>query len=237
MGKKDMNVDDEDEYPGEAMDAAQAFEALQREVALQRRAVEALGDALEARAAPDLTVDIAKVLKGQAQVVAQMERLQNHPALMLTPQEHGRSMAHAGGEVVREAVQALEQASQALRQDHRQLADLVDTARTVRQDKRALAWSAGAVLVIGMLLLPLLMWLMPVGLSSHVAAFMLGQDRWGAGWALLEAASAGSTAQIADAARLVKANEGPLAACREAAIKSKREQRCMVLISTPSLQK
>ena len=232
-----MNVDDEDEYPGEAADAAQAFEALQREVALQRRAMEALGDALEARATPDLTVDIAKVLKGQAQVVAQMERLQNHPALMLTPQEHGRSMAQAGGEVVREAVQALEQASQALRQDHRQLADLVDTARTVRQDKRARAWSAGAVLVIGMLLSPMLLWLMPVGLSSHVAAFMLGEDRWSAGWTLLEAASAGSTAQIAEAARLVKANEGALAACREAAIKSKREQRCMVLVPAPSLQK
>ena len=54
---------------------------------------------------------------------------------------------------------------------------------------------------------------------------------------MLEAASAGSTAQIAEAARLVKANEGTLAACREAAIKSKREQRCMVLISVPSLQK
>ena len=232
-----MNVDDEDEYPGEAADAAQAFEALQREVALQRRAMEALGDALEARATPDLAVDIAKVLKGQAQVVAQMERLQNHPALMLTPQEHGRSMAQAGGEVVREAVQALEQASQALRQDHRQLADFVHTARTVRQDKRALAWSAGAVLVIGMLLSPLLMWLMPVGLSSHAAAFMLGEDRWSAGWILLDAASAGSTAQVAEAARLVKANEGTLAACREAAIKSKRKQRCMVLISVPSLQK
>jgi hypothetical protein len=237
MGEKDMNVDDEDEYPGEAADAAQAFEALQREVALQRRAVEALGNVLEARAAPDLTVDIAKVLKGQTQLGAQLERLQSHPALMLTPQEHGRSMAQAGGEVVREAVQALEQASQALRQDHRQLANFVDTARMVRQDKRVLAWSAGAVLVIGMLLSPLLMWLMPVGLSSHVAAFMLGQDRWGAGWALLEAASAGSTAQIADAARLVKANEGALAACREVAIKSKREQRCMVLIPALSLQK
>ena len=232
-----MNVDDEDEYPGEAMDAAQAFEALQREVALQRRAVEALGNVLEARTAPDLTVDIAKVLKGQAQAVAQMERLQSHPALMLTPQEHGRSMAQAGGEAVREAVQALEQASQALRQDHRQLANFVDTARMVRQDKRVLAWRAGAVLVIGILLSPLLMWLMPVGLSSHVAAFMLGEDRWSAGWTLLEAASAGSTAQIAEAARLIKANEGALATCREAAIKSKREQRCMVLIPAPSLQR
>lgn len=223
--------------PNEATDATQAFEALQREVALQRRALEALGDALEARAVPDLTVDIAKVLKGQAQVANQLERLQQHPALTLTPQEHGRSMAHAGGEVVREAVLALQQVTQNLQRDHVRLASSVNTAGLVRRDKRALAWSAGALVTIGMLLSPMLVWLMPTALSSHVVAFEMGQDRWGAGWALLEAASHEGAVRIADAARLVTSNEDTLAACREAAIKSKREQRCTLSIPVPALQR
>jgi hypothetical protein len=225
-----MDIDDDDAYPGEAADAAQAFEALQREVALQRQAIEALGNALEARASPDLTVDIAKVLKGQAQVSAQVEALRGHPVLRLTPEQHGHAVAQTGGQVVREAVQALEQATQEIQQERAQLTYLVDTARTVRQDKRALAWSAGILLVIGLLLSPLLVRLMPISMSSHVAAFMVGKDRWFAGWALLEAVSSTDASRVASATRLVSANEGVVTACRDAATKAKREQRCTITV-------
>ena len=48
---------------------------------------------------------------------------------------------------------------------------------------------------------------MLVGISSHVVAFNLSQNRCAAGWALLKTVSAGGAVQIAEAARLIKTNE------------------------------
>ena len=86
------------------------------------------------------------------------------------------------------------------------------------------------ILVIGLLLSPLLVRLMPLGMSSHVAAFVVGEDRWSAGWALLEAVSLTDATRVASATRLVNANEGAVAACRDAATKAKREQRCTITV-------
>lgn len=111
-----------------ATDAARAFEALRAEVALQRRAVEALGDALENHAPPDLSVDIARILKGQAQMLQSMEglqKLQYHPVLRMTPTEHGQAIVNAGADAVRETAGQLRQATQSLENEARRLAGLV----------------------------------------------------------------------------------------------------------------
>jgi hypothetical protein len=227
-------VDESDDR--EAADAAKAFEDLQAEVALQRRAVEAMGDALEAHQAPDMSTDIARILKGQAQVLERVEALQKHSALQLTPAQHGQAMAQAVvgvGGVVREAVQQLQRATQEVERERAQLASLVGAAKARGQQKQVLAWTAGAALVVGLLLSPLLVRSLPVGLSSHVAAFLVKENRWNAGSTLMQVASPDQWPEIVEAARLAKANKESLAVCREAAAKSRRDQRCSITVPAP----
>jgi hypothetical protein len=220
-----MADESDDSEPG---DPAKAFDDLRAEVALQRRAVEALGDVLEAHPAPDLSIDIARILKGQAQL---LEVLEKHPALQLTPVQYGQAIADAGSSVIRNAAQQLQRATQEIEQERSQLVRLIGTVRYGGQQRHVLAWTGSLALVAGLLLSPLLMRSLPVSLNSHVAAFVLGEDRWGAGSVLMQVARPDQWPTVVEAFRLVRSNDTTLAVCREAAIKTKRDQRCTVTVS------
>ncbi len=216
-----------------ATDAAQAFEALRAEVALQRRAVEALGDALEGQAAPDLSVDIARILKGQAQVLQSMEglqKLQYHPVLRMTPDEHGQAIINAGADAVRETAGQLRYAAQSVENEARRLASLVGAGVAKGRQRQLLVWTAGVALVAGLLLSPVLVRSLPVALSSHVAAFLVKEDRWQAGERLMQLVNPGQWPSAAEAMRLARTNEAALVGCRSQAAKTGREQRCTIVV-------
>ena len=218
-----------------ATDAAQAFEALRAEVALQRRAVEALGDALEGQAPPDLSPDIARILKGQAQMLQSLEglqKLQHHPVLRMTPAEHGQAIINAGADAVRETAGQLRQATQSLENERRQLASLVGAGVAKGRQRQLLLWTAGAALVTGLLLSPVLVRSLPVALSSHVAAFLVKEDRWQAGEVLMRLADPEQWPGVIEAVQLVRTNEAALAGCRSQAARAGREQRCMIVVPT-----
>lgn len=219
-------ADESDDWePG---DPAKAFDDLRAEVALQRRAVEALGDSLDAHPAPDLSIDIARILKGQAQL---LEALEKHPALQLTPVQYGQAITDAGSGVVRQAAQQLQRATQEVEQERSQLGRLIGAVRLRGQQRRVLAWAGSLALVTGLLLSPLLVRSLPVSLSSHVAAFVVGEDRWDAGSMLMQVAHPEQWPTVVEAFLLARLNDTTLAGCREAAIKSKRDQRCTVTVS------
>jgi hypothetical protein len=96
-----------------------------------------------------------------------------------------------------------------------------------------LAWTAGAALVVGLLLSALLVRLLPVGLSSHVSAFLVKEDRWNAGSTLMQSASPDQWPSVVEAVRLARSNEAVLAGCRDAASKGKRDQRCTITVPPP----
>jgi hypothetical protein len=227
----------ETESEESAVDAAQAFEALQAEVALQRRAIEALGEALdgvlEGRTPPDLSPDIGRILQGQAQVAQHVEQLRLHPALKLTPAQYGESLAQAGGAVVREAAQQLNQATQAVERERAQLRELVGTLQANGRHRRLLWWAVPAALAAGLVLSPLVMRSLPVGWSSQAAAFLVKQDRWAGGGLLMQLESPSQWLGMAEAIRLAQANEAALAACRSMAAKTRREQRCTIAMPFP----
>jgi Family of unknown function (DUF6118) len=219
-----------------ATDAAQAFEALRAEVALQRRAVEVLGDALEGQAPPDLSIDIARIVKGQVQLLEAMQELQKlqyHPVLRMTPAEHGQAIINAGADAVRETAGQLRQATQSLENEGRRLASLVGAGAAKGRQRQVLLWMAGAALAVGLLLSPVLVRSLPVALSSHVAAFLVKEDRWHAGEALMKLANPGQWPGVIEAVRLTRASEAALTGCRSQAAKTGREQRCTIVVPAP----
>ena len=71
---------------------------------------------------------------------------------------------------------------------------------------------------------------LPFGGDSAVAAVIMRADRWNAGIALMQAASPDGWRGVAEASDLVRVNQEALTACREAAAKAKKEQRCTITV-------
>lgn len=84
-----------------------------------------------------------------------------------------------------------------------------------------------------MLLSSLLVRSLPLALSSHVAAFLIKEDRWNGGAAMMQLANPGNWPGVVDAVQLVRSNESVLAECREAAAEAKHEQRCTIAVAAP----
>lgn len=216
-----------------ATDAARAFEALRAEVALQRQAVEALCDALEGQAPPELSVDIARILKGQAQMLQSLEglqRLRYHPVLKMTPDEHGQAIINAGADAVRETAEQLRYATQSVENEARRLAGLVGAGVAKGRQHQVLVWTAAVALVAGLLLSPVLVRSLPVALRSHVAAFLVKDDRWQAGEILMRLDNPDQWSKLIEAMRLVRGNEAALTGCRTQAAKAGREEKCMIVV-------
>lgn len=221
----------------DTMDAAQAFEELQMEVALQRQAIEALGETVARHPAPDLSTDIAMLLKSQKQVLERLKRqeeaLNNHPALQRTPAQFEEAFVQAGSKVMGDAAQQLKQATQEVGHERAQLRRLIGTAATQDQQNRWLWCTAGAALAVGLVLSPMIVSLLPVSLSSHIAAFLVGTGRWEAGWILMHEANPPGLTGLAQANALVTSNAVALKACWAAADKTRHEQRCQVTVLPP----
>lgn len=97
-------------------------------------------------------------------------------------------------------------------------------------------WMAGLVgLFVGIFLILLLPRFLPFSVDSHVAAIVIGQDRWNAGISLMRSGSLRDWNNLVSASDLVRANRAALKACAEAAATAKHDQRCTitVLAKTP----
>jgi hypothetical protein len=225
----------EDEPPG---DAAQAFEGLRGEVSVLRRAVEALPAAWKTNQAPDYAPSLGAIAKGLAEVTGRLGRIEQHPALQMTPDQHQYAMSHAGEQVMRGAASRLDEATQTTYRHGQELARLIRAMREKRKQLEYLLWTGGAALLVGLLISPLLARVLPFGLDSRMAAFILkADDRWHAGTALLAAGSPAAWRDLEAAGELLQPNITALAACRDAAAKTNKEQRCTVVVAAPGVPK
>lgn len=77
----------------------------------------------------------------------------------------------------------------------------------------------------------LLGWL-PFGLPSKAAAIIMETDRWDAGQALMRAGNLDGWQNALDAWNLIQANQKEIAACSDAAAKTKKGQRCTIKVAS-----
>jgi hypothetical protein len=70
-------------------------------------------------------------------------------------------------------------------------------------------------------------------IDARMAATIMGADRFNAGAALMAAQSPEAWRDLESAAALLTPNKAALAACRDAAAKAKKEQRCMLVVPAP----
>lgn len=66
-----------------------------------------------------------------------------------------------------------------------------------------------------------------------MAATILHANRWHAGQELMKSSYPGGWATLAAEINVAEANHDALSACRQAAEKSKKEQRCTIVVPVP----
>lgn len=217
----------------EAGSAARAFEDLRAEVSVLRRALEALPVAWQANQPPDYTPSLSAISKRLQDVSSRLETIEGHPALRVTAEQHGRSMAQAGRGIVQDAASRLDQTTHDTREHAKHLEAIIGSARTQDSHYRWLIWTGAIALVVGLILSPAIAGLLPFGLDGRIAAFIMNGDRWQAGQNLMKVADPAGWATLSAEMRLAVTNHDALAACREAAATAKKEQRCSIIVPAP----
>jgi len=217
-----------------AADPSQAFDDLRAEVSVLRRAVEAIPGALADNRAPDYSPDLAVIGQGLDALEASLEALTAHPALRMTPEQHGQAIAHAGAGLIREAAQKLDRAAQEAERERSRLAAIIGQAQTQDRQFRALCWVGGVALAVGLVLSPVVSGLLPFGLNTRVAALAMREDRWNAGGDMMRAANPQGWAQLTSDANLISQNRKGITACRADAASSGKPQRCSLTVAPPS---
>jgi Family of unknown function (DUF6118) len=157
--------------------------------------------------------------------------IEQHPAIRMSAVRYQQTIVNAGTMLIEEAARRVHDSSRGVSEQASLLAQSIGIARTKHQQIKLLAGSAGAALLIGVLLSPFLARLLPFGLDEHIAALVLHQDRWDAGGQLMAADNPHGYRVLREAAELFRGNQATLDQCREAAVKAKKEQRCTIMVS------
>lgn len=226
---------EQDVGAGEPADAAVAFEALRREVALLNVAVAGL--AAERAPAPDYSETLGEIAKGVSVAVGRLGKVMTSPAFALSPAELARQIAAAGDEARRQDRLALHQAREGLQQAVGDLRGWVNTARLARQQNRRLIQMA----LIGMLAGGLLGGWLPGAVAraapdqwawpEKMAAHTLRRDLWPAGERLLETADARRWQDSRDGAAIVAQNRDVLAKCARNSSPVRHPKRCLIQLA------
>lgn len=213
-----------------AADPAQAFEDLRAEMSVLRKAVEALPAAIRDNRPPDYAQDLAVIGKGLDDIGVQIEALQKYPALRMTPEQQGHSIANAGSALIREAAQKLDRATRDADRERYNLAQMVGTIRG-KQDQRFWLMIVGVIaFVIGFTAFPFVSRAMPFGMNADIAAAIMEADQWDAGIALMKSGNPAGWGQLAADANLVSTNRAKITDCRKRATKAKEDERCTIIV-------
>lgn len=215
-------------------EAARAFEALCAEVAALRAIVEPLPKQWQKQAPADNSVLLlGQITKALQEMSGLLARIEEHPALAMTPAMHQQSIRDGGREVMRDVVSRYDQAAQWAERTQQELAAVVGDARRQSEQRKWLGVTAGVALLFGLLVAPFAARGLPILLQSRVAATVMGMNRWNAGSALMELGSPEDWREILSAAALLTPNRAALKACRDSALKTLKPKRCEVVVPVP----
>lgn len=235
----------EPEDDSQAGDPAAAFEALRRTVEKQggqmgaemtviRRGVElALDKSEKIRQPPDYGPDLGKIIQFLAVVDERLAAVEQSPILRNGPEHYARALERSGEGLVRTAAQQLEGKGRDLEREAINLAAYTKSAYDRRsQDLRM--WIAGGIgLFVGTLLVLLLPRILPFAADTHVAAIVMGQDRWNAGVTMMRTGDPEGWRGVVDSSQLVRDNAEAIAQCVEAARTAGEDQQCAITVKGP----
>jgi hypothetical protein len=205
--------------------AAEAFSALQEEIAALGQKIEAMAVRPETPEAVDYGPSFGEVLGKLSQLETKLVGIAGDGPLKLTPDQHVRAIERAKEGAFQDVIRQLRDEAGAIRRE-REVLGAIGTQG--RNRKRQRLWFAGAVLV-GLLAYPLVAATLPGG--SFLAAMAAGKlDRWQAGAGLMQAADPEGARSIARATRIFSANAEALRVCVEAARKAGRDQKCSIVV-------
>src|SRR5271165_6181166 len=168
--------------PEDDADAVRAFEALRAEVAALRRAV-------EERDAPDDSQTLGAMGKVPTAIGSRLDKMEAHPALRLTPEQHTQQIA-AGIRAARgEVLQSVAAAGTQLDEATCALQAMIGATQSRRAQRRQV-WIAAVVgVALGFLAWWPLTRVLPWDGGDRLAAMLInGGGRWVAGQALMREA-------------------------------------------------
>jgi hypothetical protein len=213
--------------------AEQAFEALRAEVAAMRQALRSVPEVILKNQPPDYTETLGAIAKKLELVSNFMAAIEQHPAIRTTPAQYNQAIAAAGDGLITKSVRELDVAKAAAVVERRDLAAMIGTMRGKWKQWEWLGWTGIGAFVLGLLISPMFARVLPFGWDGHVAALIMNADRWNAGTKLMQTHHPEAWRDLESAAALLGPNIAALAACRDAAARTKKEQRCTFAVPAP----
>ncbi len=214
----------------EADPATRAFNRLEREMALMRRAVENV-------AIEKAEIDIPDYGSTLTEIAERLLAIEDAPALKMTPEDMAARINGAAAKARHEDWNALNKAKQQHDEAAYALRSLVGTATSVKEQRRHLHWAAGGGLLAGMLIWSFLPGVvartLPASwdLPERIAARTVNEPTlWEAGVRIMQADAPEAWAAIAAAAEIRRDNRETIDACERAAAKAKKSVRCTIRI-------
>src|SRR5690606_15508066 len=226
----------------DAGDPAAAFDALRRtieaqgaqigaEMTVMRRGLEAAFDQLEKiEPAQDYKPQLAQLVQALDNVAERMHGVEQSPILKQGAQHYAALLERSGEALIRTAAQQLERQAADLERAGRNLAAHTKNAYD-RKSQDFRMWMAGLVGVfVGIFLILLLPRILPFAADTHVAAIVMGQDRWNAGVTMMRTGDLEGWRGVVDSSQLVRDNAEAIGQCAEAARTAGADQRCTITV-------
>lgn len=221
--------------------AAEAFARLEGELALMRRAVQHLAAERADIIIPDYGATLTEMAKRLEGIVENLDCIEEHPAMQVTPDSFGRRIEVAA-EAARRGDQArINNAYNELRQATQDMRSVTSHARTSVDQRRKVFQAVGGGVLGGILL-----WSFVPGTIARsvpeswhwpeaMAAGMVGESsRWDAGTRLMRSESPQAWRVLAQAAELLRDNRDAIDVCRKSAATSRQPVQCKVKIRADS---
>jgi hypothetical protein len=226
-----VKIDDES-------DAAEiAFQAIHRELAMVRRAVEHFVTERADIEIPDYSITLGEMKSEIAALTEEIEILSEQPALGFTPERFAHNIRAAGAKAREDEHAMFSQSTETFVALGRELAGLLKSAHTAEdQIKVQRIWGAGG-LIIGVIVTVILPGAIAHALPAswawpeHMAANILYRDEASAGARLMEVANPQEWKEISDTMRATKNSRAAVADCIRAATKRNEPVRCTITVN------
>ena len=235
----DMTISPDSPSPsgGAQAPALQVLVAMERRLAGLTAAVEGFAARQQELHARDYSAELAKIQSACDITHQAMLKLNEKPAMAMTPELMGRKIEHASAQVRQADHTALELAQRDLRQAIGSIGSVVASARVSQDQNMWLAGAAAAALVLGFVFGAFLppkiaqavpeSWLWP----EDRAAAELQRDGWSAGERMMQVSDPGRWRAVVAAVQLYTNNFEQLHACAKSATKTDKTVVCSVKMS------
>lgn len=210
--------------------ATRAFNQLEGEIALMRRAVEQM-------ATEKAEIDIPDYSKTLGEMANRLVAIERKPAMTITPEDFEARMTTAASQARREDQATLAQAKREHGEAVRDLRAIIGAVTAIGEQNRRRWWWGGGGLLAGCLLWAVLPGfvarILPTSwhLPERIAARTVREPTlWEAGIRIMHADSPAAWQAIAEAAEMRRDNREAIDACVQRAAKAKQPVRCTIRV-------